>query len=194
MQELKWALYRKPGGVVQAVITSCQKDPSQIPNAFVYEKKFKRMLEPFKPFTRLDVIVSSPGGAVNSAFGMLKAIYDSHRPVRVLMDGYCGSSATFFVSAADKGQCFITSGGSMYVHMPKLYGREKLSGIWKLLDAQQQLSVVNGMICMYRAKLHWPRREIRLMIKESRRFTAKEAVDVGFADAIMERREFESYA
>lgn len=192
MQELKWSIMKKPGGVLLITVTSCEKEPNQIPDAFVYERKFKRMLEPFRPITRIDLIVNSPGGAVNSALGMTKALADEKRPIRCLIDGQCGSAVTMV--ALPCREVYITPASHVYIHMPKTYGAKKLSGVWHLMSRLQKLSTVNTLISIYRHRLGWSRKDVRQMMKDSRRFTPAEAVETHLVDMIMERREFESYA
>lgn len=192
MQELKWSLLKRPGGVLQVRISSVDADPRTCcQTSEAYYKKFRAMLAPFRPWIRTDVIVASPGGVVYSAFGMAKALLDEHRPIRVLLNGFCGSAGSFFVGIADKGECCIIPEGRVYIHASRAVRCVKTGIGWEFRAALTKLSITNAMISFYRSRLHWPRRDVRRMITESRRFTAQEAVDAGLCDRIVTLAEFE---
>lgn len=191
MNELKLALFKRPGGVLQGVITSVDKPLDHSLNGLEYEQKFRRMLEAFSPYARLDLIITSNGGVVASAFGLMQAVLKMKRPTRVLVDGRCDSAASLLLCVADEHQVMITPNSSIFIHMPRRIARKKVAGIWKFFAMQNDLATVNMMISAYRARLHWSRRAIRQMMTETRRFSAKEAVDCGLCDAICERWVFE---
>lgn len=186
------ALKKMPGGVLQVTVASVPRTPEQLLSGYGYERRARRMLEPFLPCARLDLIIDSAGGALSSAEGITKAIADLAKcPIRVLIDGQCSSAATLVAMAADKGQLMITPRSSVFIHMPKTYGIRRQGGAVQLYERLGKLVAVNTLITVYRSRLKWPRRDIRQMIRDSRRFTAREAVEAGLCDAICERWIFE---
>lgn len=187
--ELKWQLLKRPGGVLQAIVTSVDKEPRQLlRDAWAYSKKFKRELDAVGPFTRLDLIINSHGGAVNSAYGMTRAALDCKRPIRVLIDGDCGSAASF-VAYGVGVPVQITQMGSIYIHMPKSYNAKRDGQLMEILS---KMNTVNYMISIYRACLHWRRKDVRQMIKDSRRFKPQEAVNVGLCTEVTTRQIWEA--
>lgn len=183
-KELKWSLLKRPGGVVQATVTSVEKPPDKLlKNAYEYESRFRKELAAVYPFTRLDLIIDSNGGAVSSACGISAAVLAAKRPVRVLIDGECGSAATL-VAYGTGGKVYITPRSHIMIHMPKVVVCKRSGGIWSFFDKIGKTSTINYMLCLYRHKTRRPKAELRKMLRESRRFSSTEAVMMNFADAI----------
>lgn len=192
MQVLKLSLRKAPGGVVRGYVTSVPVKAEQLLSAGGYERRFRAQLADCLPCDRLDLVIDSAGGALASAEALTKAIADLAKcPVRVLIDGQCASAATLVAMAADKGQLMITPRSSVFVHEPKAYGIERVGGALRLYQKVGRVVAVSTLVTVYRSRLKWPRREIRKMIHGSRRFTAAEAVEAGFCDAVCERWIFE---
>lgn len=190
---LKWTLLMQPGMILRVFITSVSKTPDKLlNNAREYEKRFMKELEYISDVNRVDVYIDSHGGVVNSALGMLSALYKHFGsvPCRVLIDGECGSAATI-VAFGVNGPVYITPRSQVYLHMPKMLSCMRRGGIWNITEAIGKNNTLQIMLAAYRSKTKQPRHLIRKWIRDSRRFNAKEACEAGFCDSVMTRGDFE---
>lgn len=187
---LKLSMLRRPGGVVLGKLTSVPITPKQVRNGYDYAKQYRDGLERLMPFTRLDLVIDSSGGLVESACGLLDALEDLDRPVRVLIDGVCYSAATL-VAVCAKETC-ITPGSRIMIHTPRLASYKKAEGIWSPVTKLGNLATARTFSQAYHDKTGQPRQLIKEWMKAERTFTAQEAVDAGFCDRIMNRWEWEN--
>lgn len=190
-KELKLSILKHPGGVALGMITSVEKPPDKLlKDAYGYEKKNREILKAAEPFDRLDLVIDSSGGYVASAAGMAAAIEEAvkgkNRSIRILIDGQCSSAATMIAYGLPfKGiPVYITPRSHILVHLPKSGVYEKTGSDWKYLQRMAKLVTTNHLIAIYKDRTRRPRAEIRQWMKDSKTFTAGEAVMAGLADAI----------
>lgn len=195
VSELSWKTYMRPGGILRVFVTSVAKNPDKLlRDAREYEKRFLRDLDGIRqPVSRVDFYFDSVGGAVNSAQGMLSAIYRrfGKTPGRVLIDGMCGSAATI-VAFGIGGPAYITERSTILIHRPKMLDCMRRGGIWAIQEKAGKSATVRIMLEAYRGKTKRPRKEIRKWIDEGRRFSPGDACEAGLCERIMSRAEFES--
>ena len=185
---LKWSLLKLPGDVLQATVSSVSVPlESMLPDGPAYQRRFEDDLRAVGSFDRIDILIDSMGGLVDSAAGMSSAILATKKPVRVLIQGACGSAATLIAYGTAAKTICITHSGKLVFHMPRVegYGHTK-SGVWKLIYSFSRLGTVNAMVGLYRARSkRFSRAELKQMMSEERLLSAHEAVEAGFADKIV---------
>ena len=191
VSELGWTITRVKEGYIRINVISREKPPDKLLNSYQYENRFRKELEKYKPIERIDLIVNSPGGVVDSAFGMLAALYDRKKcKGRVLIDGWCGSAATL-VAFGCKAPVFITPTAKVKTHLPKAMVMANKGGVWNSYQKLAKLSTVNMITAVYRGKCKKKRSEIRKWMEEEKCFSSAEAIEAGLCDYLMTRSEFE---
>ena len=189
--ELKIRLRVKPNKVLECVIESVNIPKNKVlENAYTYKDKFMAQLEMLGEFERLDIIIDSRGGSLDSAWGLVDALYAMPGKARVLIDGQCGSAATM-IPAGIKGPVFITERSSVYIHGPQAAPNDRGGKIFALYQRFAKKWSTKMMVKFYRTRIKKPRKTIRQWMENGTRFSPKEAVEVGFCDGIMSRYEFE---
>lgn len=192
---LKLSLKKLPGGVLQGRITSVPvSDPKAVKTGPEYAKMYRAALDQLMPIVRLDLIIDSPGGAVESAIGLADALDAIDRPIRVLIAGRCCSGATLPVYYCDNVESVsITPTGSIMVHMPKIerYSRKRGSTIWNVVERMGNASTAHLFIGAYAARTKQHKRTIREWMENGTTFSPEQAVAAGLADRIVERHIWE---
>ena len=125
--------------------------------------------------------INSPGGDVFEARAMMTAISDHPANFTAKIDGLAASAATALTLACDSVE--IADGGFYMIHQAWTFAMgnaDDLTATAKLLDKIDAV-LVDG----YVAKSGKDADEIRTLMKAESWFNAQEAVDAGFADAIM---------
>ena len=186
---LRWSLRRLPGGALQARVDSVSLPNGSRLDAFGYERKFKAMLAAFAPFIRLDLVIDSAGGLVDSAFGMARACLDCKRPVRVLIDGQCCSAATV-VAFGVGAEVSITARSLVHLHEPRF--TDPLPRRLRWLAMLKRRVTRGGMLRIYAVHTRAPRWELAALMAQGATWTAQEAVGFGWAKRIQTREAWEA--
>lgn len=210
---LKMELWDRSDGSARCMVTSVPCDPKKVLNTRDYAYKYRRHLARLRAYNRFLIIIDSKGGAKDSAIGLLDAmraeIGTKKQPASILIDGMCGSAATYIAAGLKKVPVYITPGSRYYIHMPKnvTYCRRG-GGVWNAIYRAGCKATIRDMVKMYhqktsvpaggiwkalgiKKKKHVPKRTIRKWMTEGKSFTAGEAVNYGLCDGIMTRHEFE---
>lgn len=187
--EIKITVMVKPGRLVINVGSKEIPVNSALVNAFEYKQSFLKQINRYGEFEHTDIIIDSYGGAIDSAYGLVDALYTLQGKGRILIDGQCRSAATL-IPAGLKCPVYITERSSVYIHEPRAAATNRGGGfaLWQKLAKRWD---INMMVSFYRSRIKAPRKILRKWISEGRRFDAEEAVAVRFCDGIMKRYEFE---
>lgn len=188
----------KDGRIHALKITTAETTPGkQLPTGKAYSDAY---IEKFSKYGRIDclkMIIDSRGGSFYSAAGCQDAIRKMQKAgqigkIRILIDGICGSAATF-VAFSNYRDCeiYITPGSRIYIHMPKVYEYRRNDGIWSVIQKMGTMNTTITLLEMYQKRTHVPKRIIRGWMENGRSFTTGEAVSFGFCDGIWTRSEFE---
>ena len=195
--ELGWNLSRVTRGKrVTLKISIYSKDippEKALQNAISYETKFAKHLKRAGEYDDVEIYINSGGGAIDSAYGMVQALYGIKKPGRILVDNYAGSAATL-VLCGMKCMAYMVPGGRIKVHMPsRQIFKGKRGGPWTVYQKFAGALAVNNMLAFYRSrtKRKHSRKDIRGWMEAGKSFTPEEAVAAGLIDGIMTRTEFE---
>lgn len=194
--ELGWNLTRRKQGdrvTLKINIYSKEIPPNKaLGNALSYENKFLKHLRAAGEYDRVEIYINSGGGAIDSAWGMVQALYSIKKPGRILVDNYCGSAATMILCGM-KCPAYMVPGGRIKVHMPAVAVFKRKDGKWTVYQRIANAITVNNMTAFYRSRVKRKksRREIREWMEAGKCFTAEEALENGLIDGIMTRLEFE---
>lgn len=196
--ELKMELRKRSDGVLRAIITSVDKPiKTMCRDRREYYERMRGYLLKAGEFREIWVEINSTGGALDSAIGITAALCQRPEPMRILIDGRCDSAATLLLELP--APCYITEKSGMYIHSPcrQRYQRQN-DGEYKLVKTDK-LSLKIAMSYLsssYRirakqCKKKIKRKTIKGWMLNGARFSAAEVVEIGLANKIISRSDFE---
>lgn len=134
--------------------------------------------------TKLRLRVNSPGGSVNQAVAMKNMVeLSSFEEIHVDIEGLCASAATFFVCIAG-AKVRIAEGSEFMIHNPSVWSGGTAKDLRK--DAQRLEKMENDQHTMYAKRTGQTEDQIKQWMDEETWFTAKETVENGFADEVIQ--------
>lgn len=130
----------------------------------------------------LTIHVNSPGGVIYHGLAMATHI-SQRKNTTVVVDGMAASAATFITSASSN--VMMAPGSLLMIHEPWGFalGEEKDM----LKSAEVLAKWRESIITLYRNKTGQSRERLAEMMADETWMTAEEAVELGFADGILER-------
>lgn len=135
--------------------------------------------------SEITLYINSPGGEVMSGLAIFDQISMMRSPVRTVCIGTAASMGAIIFLAGHKRQMYPHS--QLMIHDPS-YDRNDISGL-KPHEVRQELDKLNEvrktMAEIISEKTGKPLREVYKLTANDIFFTAKEAVDSGFADEIV---------
>jgi ATP-dependent Clp protease protease subunit len=124
--------------------------------------------------------INSPGGDVFAAQAICQAIRDTTAKVVAYIDGFAASAATVIATAADEIQ--ISEGGMYMVHCGWTFA---VGNSVEMRSTADLLEKVDSTICaQYARKTGMGADEVLAIMRAETWYTAQEAVDAKFIDAI----------
>lgn len=150
----------------------------------VTPKQFAEDLKPLGEKEKITVRINSGGGDVFAANAIYSLLKDNSADIIVKIDGLAASAATIVAMAGDEIQ--IPSNGMMMIHDPAVvligyYNTEDFAELTEVLE-----KVKETIIIAYEKKTGKDRDEISRLMKEETWMTGQEAVDLGFADTLLD--------
>ena len=133
---------------------------------------------------RLNLRVNSPGGDVYSAVAMRSMIINSDfEQVRVMIEGLCASAATLFATVPG-AHVVIAEGSEFMIHNPSTIAWGNANEMQDTADHLHKLE--DQFHSMYAGRTGQTEDQIKEWMDATTWFTAKEAVDYGFCDEMLE--------
>lgn len=135
---------------------------------------------------KICVRINSNGGDVFAANAIAVALEEAKangKTVTCKIDGICASAAVRIALACEK--ISISNGAYMMIHKPMnvlwgYYNADDMRSLAETLDTIQ-----NGIVSCYAERTGLPEKECSKLMDKETWFTAKEAVEKGFADEIL---------
>lgn len=134
-----------------------------------------------------DIVIrlNSPGGDAFDGIAIYNRLKQHKGKVTIYVDGWACSAASVIAMAAD--ELVMGLGAMMMIH-------EAWSIVWgSKTDMRKEAQVLEeleeGIIDIYMTKAKVSREEIRQMVDEETWFSAQKAVDIGFADSVVDDRD-----
>lgn len=145
---------------------------------------FTEELNLLKNVKRINLRINSPGGNVFEAQTMYNSLkqFAKDRGIEVVtfIEGVAASAATLLALAADKIK--IGEGCLFMIHNPSICTSGYSNELRKAADLLDKIK--ENILDIYEKKSSLSREDIAQKMNEETWFTAKEAVEVGFADEI----------
>lgn len=133
----------------------------------------------------ITVWINSPGGDCVAASQIYTMLMDYKGNITVKIDGLAASAASVIAMAGTEVLMAATS--LLMIHNPATIAWGDSSEMQRTIDMLE--SVKDSIINAYEIKTGLPRDEISRMMDEETWMDARKAVDLGFSDGILQRRE-----
>lgn len=131
---------------------------------------------------RIDLHINSPGGNVFDGNAIYNALRVHKANVKVMIDGIAASAASVIAMSGDK--IIMPENSMMMIHNPAGMVWGTAEQMIKMADTLEKVKI--GVVASYKRKTGNKTDEIAEMMNDETWFTAKEAVDKGFADEVAE--------
>ena len=132
----------------------------------------------------LNLRINSPGGEVYAAVAMRSMVINSgFENVRVMVEGLCASAATLFATIPG-AHVVIAEGSEFMIHNPMTIAWGNAAELEQTVDHLHKLE--DQFHGMYAAKTGQTEDQIKEWMDATTWFTAKEAVENGFCDELLE--------
>lgn len=132
-----------------------------------------------------DIVIklNSPGGDVFEGIEIYNYLKDHPSNVTVEVTGLAASAATFIIAGADK--VIMNVGTSLMIHEASTFSWGNKKDIQKTLNALETID--DSILSIYSDKTGQSTDQLREWMNEEKWFTADEAVEFGFANAVKKK-------
>ena len=132
----------------------------------------------------LNIRINSPGGEVWAAVAMRSMVINAEFDnVRVMIEGLCASAATLFATIPN-AHVVIASGSEFMIHNPMTFTWGNANQIEETVEHLRKME--QQFHGMYAARTGQTEEQIKQWMDATTWFTAKEAVENGFCDEMLE--------
>lgn len=147
----------------------------------VTAKQFANDLQALGDVRRIDVRINSPGGSVFDGLAMYNALVQHPAQVVVHVDGMAMSMASGVAMAGDVVN--MAENAIMMVHNPRTMVAGEAKDLEQALNVLQ--TIKQSLLVAYRNKTGLDDDELSAMLDATTFLTAEQAVERGFADAVV---------
>lgn len=149
----------------------------------VTPQAFNEELKNLGDVEEIVVRINSGGGDVFAASAIYTRLKEHKAKITVKIDGWAASAATTIAMAGDEIE--IADNGVFMIHDP-LFGLFGYYDAKAMAKMQTELETIKkGIIAAYKLKTGKTEEEINELMSAETWYTAKEAIDAGFADKLM---------
>ena len=145
------------------------------------QKQFAEELKALGNVKDIELRISSPGGSVIEGLTIYNLLMAHKATKTVYIDSMAGSIASVIAMC---GKVYMPENATMFVHDPMGGVLGYAKDMRKYADELDKMKL--GIVSAYRSKCNKPDEEIAALMSEETLMTAKEAVEMGFADEVLE--------
>jgi ATP-dependent Clp endopeptidase proteolytic subunit ClpP len=128
--------------------------------------------------------ISSPGGSVYGGYKGFQKLRAAGKPIKTIIEGEAQSMATFMAMAGD--EILIMDPSRFMIHNPHQEAFGDASALEE--NARELRRIEDEMAEVYAKRTGKPVATIKEMMKKETKMTAREAVEFGFCDSIIDNR------
>ena len=150
-------------------------------------KKFVEDLQALD-VSNIDLHINSPGGNVFEGNAIYNALKAHKAKINVTIDGVAASIASVIAMSGDKIE--MPENAMMMLHDPSGLVIGTAKDMRKMATAMNKIKT--GLVAAYHNKTGMERDEISVMMEDETWMTAQEAVEMGFADEMLEPVEIQA--
>jgi len=145
----------------------------------------KEELAKLKDVNEVNVYVNSPGGGVFAGVAIYNELKRINKPVTSYIDGIAASIASLVVLAADR--VVMPSNAMIMIHNPWSIIAGNASELRDMADKLDKITD-STLLTTYQAKTGLSEERIKNMLDAETWLNGKEAVELGFADELLEEQ------
>ncbi len=143
-------------------------------------------LEISNPGKPILFVINSPGGAVDSGFAIWDQVKMISSPVTTLVTGLAASMGSILSLCAAPGRRFATPHSRIMIHQPLLAGVIKGQATDLEIQAREMIKTRNGLIEIYVEATGKDFATIEKAIDRDTWMTAREALEFGLLDRVVD--------
>lgn len=143
---------------------------------------FLELSAPGKPIT---LVISSPGGSVDSGFAIWDQIKMISSPVSTVVTGLAASMGSILSLCAAKGRRFATPNARIMIHQPAIHGAVRGPASDLEIHAREILKTRERIIDLYVEATGKDRATIAAAIERDTFLSAPEAKEFGLIDKVV---------
>lgn len=128
----------------------------------------------------INVRIMSAGGSVDQGVAIYNAIKRRRGKTTVYVDSIAASIASVIAMGGD--QIIMTRGSKLMIHEPWTLSAGNSSALRKLADLLDKYG--ESILDIYKEKTNLPEDKIKDMMRDETWMTAREAIELGFADSM----------
>ncbi len=145
----------------------------------------KEELEKLKDVNEVNVYVNSPGGGVFAGVAIYNELKRINKPVTSYIDGIAASIASLVVLAADR--VVMPSNAMIMIHNPWSVIAGNATELRDMADKLDKITD-STLLTTYQTKTGLSEERIKNMLDAETWLSGKEAVELGFADELLEEQ------
>ncbi|RDB35754.1 ATP-dependent Clp protease proteolytic subunit [Spirobacillus cienkowskii] len=142
-------------------------------------------LEAADPTKEIWLFLNSPGGEVNSGFGIYDTIRFIRPDVKIVVTGLAASAATVILLAADAQYRFSMPNSRLLIHQPLIGGNIQGQASDIEIHAKEILKTREKIAELYTKETKQPIERVRRDIERDYWMTAQEALEYGLLSRII---------
>lgn len=151
-------------------------------NDIIRKLWYLELTSPGKPIL---FVINSPGGAVDSGFAIWDQVKMISSPVTTLVTGLAASMGSILSLCAAPGRRFATPHSRIMIHQPLLSGVIKGQATDLEIQAREMIKTRNGLIEIYVEATGREFAAIEKAIDRDTWMTAREALEFGLLDGVV---------
>jgi len=138
-------------------------------------------LERVKNKKDITLIINSPGGEVREGFGIKDALVESEKNLTTRIVGKCNSIATVVFLSSENRE--ISKNSTLMIHNPWTFAQGDAEEMKRQVEILEDIET--ELVEFYSPVTGINEKELRKMMSEETELSAEEAVELGFATAVV---------
>jgi ATP-dependent Clp protease, protease subunit len=144
-------------------------------------------LEAIKPGEEITFFINTPGGSITAGMAIFDTIKLISSPVKAVVTGMAASMGSILLSASPKGKRYIYPHARVLIHQPLITGRMVAAAVDINIQAREMERLRDELNRILADASGQPLERIVQDTDRDFYLTAKEAIDYGLVDHIVER-------
>ena len=144
-------------------------------------------LESSDPGKEITFYINSPGGSITAGMAIFDTMQLISSPIKVVVTGMAASMGSILLCGATKGKRFLYPHSRVLIHQPLITGRMVAAAVDINIQAEEMEKLreeLNGILAKTSGQ---PLDKIQLDTDRDFYLNAKEAIEYGLADEIVEK-------
>lgn len=144
-------------------------------------------LDSEKPGEEIKFYINTPGGSITAGMAVYDTMQLISSPISVIVTGMAASMGSILLSGATKGRRFLLPHARVLIHQPLIMGRIVAPAVDINIQAQEMEKLREELNNILAKASGQPLEKIQQDTDRDFYLTAKEAIEYGLADAIVEK-------